>query len=138
MRKSGWHWAFPPSRHRTSVRALITKKSKFIHDSFRAGTISIVATGIGSFIWAPISNIYGRRPVLIFSQAIAIVAGFGSAYAKSYGTIIVGRFFTGLCVASGNVVTFAVISDLFCLHERGKMLGLVTVALINGVGVNCS
>ncbi|KAJ7800777.1 MFS general substrate transporter [Mycena olivaceomarginata] len=96
------------------------------------GTISIVATGIGSFIWAPISNIYGRRPVLIFSQAIAIVAGFGSAYAKSYGTIIVGRFFTGLCVASGNVVTFAVISDLFCLHERGKMLGLVTVALING------
>ncbi|KAJ7146602.1 MFS general substrate transporter [Mycena epipterygia] len=96
------------------------------------GTISIAAAGIGSFIWAPISNVYGRRPVLIFSQAIAIVAGFGSAYAKSYGTIIVGRFFTGLGVASGNVVSFAVISDVFCLHERGKMLGLVTVALING------
>ncbi|KAJ6600945.1 MFS general substrate transporter [Mycena vulgaris] len=96
------------------------------------GTISIAAAGIGSFIWAPISNIYGRRPVLIFSQAIAIAAGFGSAYAKSYGTIIVGRFFTGLGVASGNVVSFAVISDVFCLHERGKMLGLVTVALING------
>ncbi|KAJ7511591.1 MFS general substrate transporter [Mycena galericulata] len=96
------------------------------------GTISIASAGIGSFIWAPISNVYGRRPVLIFSQAIAIAAGFGSAYAKSYGTIIVGRFFTGLGVASGNVVSFAVISDIFCLHERGKMLGIVTVALING------
>ncbi|KAJ7739364.1 MFS general substrate transporter [Mycena metata] len=96
------------------------------------GTFSIAAAGIGSFVWAPISNVYGRRPVLIVSQGLAIVAGFSSAFAKSYATIIVGRFFTGLCVASGNVVTFAVISDVFCLHERGKMLGLVTVALING------
>ncbi|KAK7063372.1 MFS general substrate transporter [Favolaschia claudopus] len=96
------------------------------------GTIGIAAAGLGSFIWAPISNVYGRRPVLIFSQAIAIAAGFGAAFAKTYGTIIVGRFFTGLGVASGNVVTFAVVSDVFCLHERGKMLGLVTVALING------
>ncbi|KAJ7622136.1 MFS general substrate transporter [Roridomyces roridus] len=96
------------------------------------GTISIAAAGIGSFVWAPISNVYGRRPVLIFSQAIAIAAGFGSSYAKTYGTIIVGRFFVGLGVASGNVVSFAVISDVFCLHERGKMLGVVTVALING------
>ncbi|KAJ7331045.1 MFS general substrate transporter [Mycena albidolilacea] len=96
------------------------------------GTIGIASAGLGSFIWAPISNVYGRRPVLIFSQAIAIVAGFGAAYAKSYGTILVGRFFTGFGVASGNVVTFAVVSDIFCLHERGKMLGLVTVALING------
>ncbi|KAJ6527777.1 major facilitator superfamily domain-containing protein [Mycena capillaripes] len=81
------------------------------------GTIGIASGGIRSFVWAPISNVYGRRPVLIFSQAIGIAAGLGAAYAKSYG---------------GNVVTFAIVSDLFCLHERGKMLGLVTVALING------
>ncbi|KAJ7463674.1 MFS general substrate transporter [Mycena latifolia] len=96
------------------------------------GTSAIAAAGAGSFIWAPISNVYGRRPVLIVSQAIAIAAGFGSAYAKSYRTILVGRFFTGLGIASGNVVCFAIISDVFCLHERGKMLGIVTVALING------
>ncbi|KAJ7256593.1 major facilitator superfamily domain-containing protein [Mycena rebaudengoi] len=95
------------------------------------GTISIASAGVGSFIWAPISNVYGRRPVLIFSQAIGIAAGFGSAFSKSYATLPVGRFFVGLGVASGNVVTFAMISDVFCLHERRTMLGLVTVALIN-------
>lgn len=92
-----------------------------IHDLFRAGTVGIAAVGLGSFIWAPMSNVYGRRPVLIFSQAIAIIAGFGGAYAKSYSTILVGRVFTGLGASSGNVVTFAVVSDVFCLHERGKM-----------------
>ncbi|KAF7358685.1 MFS general substrate transporter [Mycena sanguinolenta] len=96
------------------------------------GTIGIAAAGIGSFVWGPLSNVYGRRPVLILSQAIAIAAGFGAAFAKSYGTIIVGRFFTGFGVASGHVVAFATVSDVFCLHERGKMLGLVTFALING------
>ncbi|KAF7289002.1 MFS general substrate transporter [Mycena indigotica] len=99
---------------------------------FLIGTIGIAAAGIGSFIWAPLSNVYGRRPILIISQAIAIAASFGSAYAKTWGTIVLGRFFVGLGVASGNVVCFAVVSDLFCLHERGKMLGIVTVALING------
>ncbi|KAF7378204.1 MFS general substrate transporter [Mycena sanguinolenta] len=97
------------------------------------GTIGIAAAGIRSFIWTPLSNVYGRRPILIFSQAIAIAAGFGAAFAKSYGTIIVGRFFTGLGSASGHVVAFAVVSDVFCLHERGNMLGIVTFALINGV-----
>ncbi|KAJ7067500.1 major facilitator superfamily domain-containing protein [Mycena amicta] len=96
------------------------------------GTIGIAAAGLGSFIWAPLSNVYGRRPVLILSQAIAIAASFGSAFAKTWGTIVLGRFFVGLGVASGNVVCFAVVADLFCLHERGKMLGIVTVALING------
>ncbi|KAJ7606944.1 MFS general substrate transporter [Mycena polygramma] len=101
-------------------------------DASYIGTVGIAASGLGSFIWAPISNVYGRRPVFVFSQAMAVGAGFGAAYAKSYGGIIVGRFFTGFGVASGNVVSFAVISDVFCLHERGKMLGLVTVALFSG------
>ncbi|KAJ7225197.1 major facilitator superfamily domain-containing protein [Mycena rebaudengoi] len=64
--------------------------------------------------------------------AIGIAAGFGSAFSKSYATLLVGLFFVGLGVASGNVVTFGMISDVFCLHKRGTMLGLVTVALING------
>ncbi|KAF7342423.1 MFS general substrate transporter [Mycena venus] len=95
-------------------------------------TIAIAAAGLGSFIWAPISNVYGRRPVLIFSQAVAVVAGWCAAYAKSYNGLLVARFFAGLGVASNNVVTFAMVSDVFCLHERGKMLGIVTVAFING------
>ncbi|KAF7344265.1 MFS general substrate transporter [Mycena venus] len=101
-------------------------------DASYIGTICIAASGIGSFIWAPTSYVYGRRPVLIFAQAIVVAGNFGSAYAKSYGTIIVGRFFTGLGVASGNVLSFALISDIFCLHERGKMLGIQTVALFTG------
>ncbi|KAJ6556438.1 hypothetical protein B0H19DRAFT_1262498 [Mycena capillaripes] len=56
------------------------------------GTIGIASAGLGSFFWAPMSNVYGRRPVLIFSQAIGIAAGFGAAYAKSYSGILVGRF----------------------------------------------
>ncbi|KAF7377410.1 MFS general substrate transporter [Mycena sanguinolenta] len=84
------------------------------------GTIGIGAAGIGSFIWGAIK------------QPITIAANFSAAFAKSYGGIIVGRFFTGFGIASSHVVAFATISDVFCLHERGKMLGLVTFALING------
>ncbi|KAF7320698.1 MFS general substrate transporter [Mycena chlorophos] len=96
------------------------------------GTIGIAAAGLGSFLWAPLSNVYGRRPILLISQLIGIAASFGSAYANTWGNIVLARFFVGFMVSSGSVVCFAVVSDLFCLHERGKMVGIITVALING------
>lgn len=48
------------------------------------------------------------------AQAIAAVAGCGSAVAKTFGTIIIGRSFVGVGVAAGNVLTVNLISDIFC------------------------
>lgn len=68
----------------------------------------------GCLLWVPLANVYGRRPILLIAQAIACAAGCGSAVAKSFGTIIVGRCFVGLGVAAGNVLTVNLISDIFC------------------------
>ncbi|GAA5972353.1 hypothetical protein JCM21900_005211 [Sporobolomyces salmonicolor] len=66
------------------------------------GTVSIAAAGLGSFVWAPL------------------------------GQLITGRFFVGFGLASSNVISFAIVSDVWHLHERGRALGAVTVLLING------
>lgn len=96
------------------------------------GTISIAGAGVACFLWSPLANVYGRRPVLLFAQSVAVAAGFGSAFAESYNGLLVGRLFAGLGHGAGFVLTAVVMSDIFCLHERGKMIGIATVALVNG------
>lgn len=49
------------------------------------GTSSIATAGVGALIFVPFANVYGRRPVLLFAQALAAAAGFGSAYAPTFG-----------------------------------------------------
>lgn len=90
------------------------------------GAISIATAGIGTIVWAPLSNVYGRRPVLLFAMLVAVAAGFGSAASKTYGGIIVGRAFVGFFSCAANVVCFSIVADIFCLHERGRALGIVT------------
>ncbi|KAJ7598968.1 MFS general substrate transporter [Mycena floridula] len=96
------------------------------------GTISIAGGGVACFLWVPIANVYGRRPVLVAAQILAVCAGFGSAFATSYRSILVARVFVGLGHGAAFVLTAVVMSDIFCLHERGKMIGIATVALVNG------
>lgn len=79
-----------------------------------ADDTSPLLSGIGSLLYVPLSNVYGRRPVLLFAQGLAVVAGFGSAFAKTFGTLIIGRSFVGLGGAAGNVLSVLLISDIFC------------------------
>lgn len=85
-----------------------------VPDASYIGTSSIATAGVACLLWVPLANVYGRRPVLLVAQAIACVAGCGSAVAKTFGTIIIGRSFVGVGVAAGNVLTVNLISDIFC------------------------
>lgn len=38
--------------------------------------------------WSPVANVYGRRPVLLFAQTIAVIAGFASSFAPTYGKVL--------------------------------------------------
>lgn len=82
---------------------------------------TVAMAGIGSLIYVPLSNVYGRRPVLLFAQALAAAAGFGSAAGKTFGTIVCGRAFVGLGVAASNVLTISIVSDIFCRKSKSPV-----------------
>lgn len=61
-------------------------------------TISIFLLGyvVGPIFIAPLSEIYGRRPVLVISNAFFCVWQIGCALAPNIETLIISRFFSGL------------------------------------------
>ncbi|XP_055524495.1 major facilitator superfamily domain-containing protein 10 [Wyeomyia smithii] len=87
------------------------------------------------FIVSPIvgglSDIYGRKPVLIVC-AIGIAASYGLwAYSNNFLLFILARFIGGL--SKGNIsICMAVITDVSNQQNRGKAMALVGIAFSLG------
>ena len=89
-------------------------------------TICIVLAGVASFLWVPLANKYGRRPVLLGTTLLAFVSIIGSVYAKTFNHLIATRVFNGLFPAAW-VLGPAVVVDMFFVHQRGRAMGVFTV-----------
>ena len=89
-------------------------------------TICIALAGIAPFLWVPLSNKYGRRPVLLGTTLLAFVSILGSAYATSFNQLIAARVFNGLFPAAFALGP-AVVVDMFFVHQRGRAMGVFTV-----------
>ncbi|KAJ7180796.1 MFS general substrate transporter [Mycena filopes] len=98
-------------------------------------TIAIAFAGIGSFLWVPIANTYGRRPVLLFTSIAAAASSITAGKANTWGQLIATRVFNGLFTSSFFTIGAGVVSDCFFLHERGRAMGIFTVFLTNSAHI---
>jgi MFS family permease len=80
-------------------------------------TVVIALNGVGPWLWVPLANIYGRRPVLLASTLLGFASALGSAYARSFGQLIVARVFNGFFPAA-MALGAGVVVDLFFFHQR--------------------
>lgn len=87
-------------------------------------TIAILFAGVAPIVWSPLSNKYGRRPIFIFVSALGIIAQCACAAAPTWTGILVARAFVGIGTSGGMGIGSAVVVDLFCMHERGKLVPL--------------
>lgn len=97
-------------------------------------TLSLYLVGFaaGQIVYGPISDRVGRRPVLLWSLALMIVATAGSAAAPSMEMLIAARLVQGLGAAGSIVLARSIVRDLYSgsraaqeLARMGMMMGLV-------------
>ncbi|KAJ7043769.1 MFS general substrate transporter [Mycena alexandri] len=98
-------------------------------------TIAIAFAGIGSFIWVPIANTYGRRPVLLFTTIVAAATSITAGKAQTWSQLIATRVLNGLFTSSFFTIGAGVVSDCFFLHQRGRAMGIFTVFLTNSAHI---
>lgn len=96
--------------------------------------ISLYVLGFasGPVIWAPLSELYGRKIVLLVSLIGFTCFTFGTATAKDFQTIMLTRFFAGFIGASPLVVVAAAFADLFNNETRGKAMIIFSGMVFTG------
>ena len=90
----------------------------------------MIGIAISQLLLGPLSDRFGRRPVMLAGLALSIVASFGCIFAATLPQLIAARFFQALGGASGMVISRAVIRDLYSRDKAGGMLSLVVAVMM--------
>ena len=91
----------------------------------RSLSIFMAGIAIGQLFYGPISDRFGRRPVLLVAFCVFLVAVAGCALSASIESFIVFRFVQGLAACSASVLGRAIVRDLFDREEAAKLLAYV-------------
>lgn len=97
-------------------------------------TVSLYMVGIAlsQLIMGPLSDRFGRRPVLLGGLALMVAASVACIFAETLPQLIAARFFQALGGASGMVVSRAIIRDIYERDRVASMISLVVAALMIG------
>ncbi|OLL22900.1 putative transporter [Neolecta irregularis DAH-3] len=76
---------------------------------------------LGPFLWAPLSEMFGRRPIYIISYLPYICFSLGCGLSQSVASLIIFRFFAGVCAAAVLVLCPGTITDIWDARRRGSL-----------------
>jgi predicted MFS family arabinose efflux permease len=85
--------------------------------AFSAGASGILAAGF--------ADKFDRKKLLLFFYAGFIAGTFFCAMANNYTTLLLARIVTGLFGGVIGAVSMAIITDLFSIQQRGRVMGVV-------------
>ncbi|KXT01290.1 hypothetical protein AC578_2689 [Pseudocercospora eumusae] len=94
-------------------------------------TIWELGEAAGPLFIAPLSEVFGRYPVMNGANVLFIAATILAALSPDSSVLIFARFLTGLAVAS-NVLNPAIVGDMFISEQRGTAMSLIMVAPLLG------
>ncbi|HMM93032.1 multidrug effflux MFS transporter [Bradyrhizobium sp.] len=95
-------------------------------------TVSLYMVGIAcsQLIMGPLSDRFGRRPVLLAGLVLMVAASVGCSLAQTLPQLIAARFLQALGGASGMVVSRAIIRDLYGRERISSMISLVIAVMM--------
>jgi len=85
---------------------------------------------IGQLFHGPLSDSYGRKPVLTFGIILFILGSLLCIFAPNFNILLVGRVIQGLGVASTRIITIAIIRDQYSGREMAKIMSLIMMVFI--------
>lgn len=83
------------------------------------------SAGISGLLTAGFADRFDRKKLLLFFYIGFIIGTLLCGLAPTYQTIVAARIFTGLFGGVIGSISMAIITDLFTLQQRGRVMGFV-------------
>jgi DHA1 family bicyclomycin/chloramphenicol resistance-like MFS transporter len=126
--------SFPPLSTDLYLPAL-PSMSEQLHCSAPMANLSIVVffifLSISSIFWGPMSDKYGRKPILLTGVLLYIVSSIFCILSQNIIQLIAARILQAVGAGAATAVTLAIVKDVFPGRRRERNLALVSV--LNGV-----
>ena len=95
-------------------------------------TLFLFGLGIGPLVWAPLSEVYGRKQAVLTPYFLAAIFSIASGAAKDIQTVLITRFFTGIFSSAPVTNTGGVLGDIWSPQQRAMALVGYAYAVAGG------
>lgn len=94
-------------------------------------TMGMIGLGVGQMILGPVSDKYGRKPVLIVTTLLFIAAAVASVFSPTIHVFNLCRFFQGIGASSGYFLAKTIPADVYAGRPLARLMALI--GAINGI-----
>jgi predicted MFS family arabinose efflux permease len=87
-----------------------------------------ISAGVSGLLTAGFADKFDRKKLLVFFYIGFIIGTIGCGLVNSYHTMLIARIVTGVFGGVVGSILMAIITDLFMLNQRGRVIGYVQMA----------
>jgi MFS transporter, DHA1 family, multidrug resistance protein len=92
-------------------------------------SVFLIGFAIGQLAYGPVSDRFGRKPVLLFGLVVYTIGGIGCAFAGTIDQLILFRLLQGIGGCVGRVMGPAIVRDEFHAQQGAQVLSYVTLVM---------
>ena len=93
-------------------------------------TLYLFGVAVSQLFLGPLSDRFGRRPVLLWGVLLFLLGTLLCAFASGIGALIVGRVIQAVGGCAGIVLGRAIVRDTHGREESASMIGYITMAMV--------
>ncbi|TYP99047.1 DHA1 family bicyclomycin/chloramphenicol resistance-like MFS transporter [Tenacibaculum adriaticum] len=93
-------------------------------------TMIFLGLGFGQLIFGPISDSFGRKPMIYLGFTIFVIASFICVTATSLEVMIFGRILQGIGLSAPRTISIAMVRDSFSGDYMAKIMSFIVVIFI--------
>ena len=90
----------------------------------------LIGFGVGQFVMGPLSDRFGRRPVLLGGMTVYFVASVLAISAPSFETLLLARTLQGLGTSATRVIATSIVRDCYAGRHMASVMSLAMMVLI--------
>ncbi|MBN9582348.1 MAG: multidrug effflux MFS transporter [Afipia sp.] len=94
-------------------------------------SVFLVGFGGGQFIMGPLSDRFGRRPILIGGLIVYVVASLLAIAAPTFETLLLARFLQGLGTSASRVIATSIVRDCYSGRRMASVMSLAMMIFIS-------
>ena len=103
-----------------------------IEDNNRQLVIGVMLLGFGiaQIAHGPLSDRFGRRPLLVGGLGLFALSSVVAAFAQSYELLLTARFFQGVSVAATRVLAVSIVRDLYVGRKMAQVMSFAMMVFM--------
>ncbi len=92
-------------------------------------SLNVLMFGVGQMVHGPLSDRFGRKPVLLVAILLFTVSSFACALVRGIGELVAARMLQGFMGAAEAVICMAIFRDLFDEKQQVRALGIFGMSI---------